>query len=47
MVKLMDKISEEHPDARDDLKELFLGLQIINNKYVLKRYREFKTKEAK
>ena len=44
MGKLMNKISEAHPDTLDDLKELFFGLQIINNEYILKRNPVFDTK---
>jgi len=37
MLKLMDKILDRSPESVDDLKDLFTGLQIINNEYVLKR----------
>lgn len=47
MGELMNKISEDHPDITDDLKELFLGLQIINNEYVLKRNPIFGVEQAK
>lgn len=47
MGELMDKISEDRPDIMGDLKELFLGLQIINNEYVLKRNPIFGAEQAK
>lgn len=42
MLKLMDEVSEKSPECLEILKELNLGLQIINNEYILKRYPEFK-----
>ncbi len=36
MMRTMDKILERSPESMDDLKELFIGLQIINNQHVLK-----------
>lgn len=41
MIKIMDKLLEKHPDSEKELKELFLGVQILNNEYVLKSHPEF------
>ena len=43
MTDLMNKVANEHPDTTDLLKELFLGLQIVNNEYVLLSHPYFKT----
>lgn len=43
MTDLMNKVSNEHPDTTDLLKKLFLGLQIVNNEYVLPSHPYFKT----
>jgi hypothetical protein len=43
MTDLMNKVANEHPDTTDLLKELFLGLQIVNNEYVLPSHPYFKT----
>lgn len=37
MTNLIGKMKEKCPHCADDLKELDLGLQIINNEYVLKK----------
>lgn len=42
MGKILNKLSEEHSECTNDLKELYTGLQIINNEYVLKSYPGFK-----
>lgn len=42
MGNLMNDISEKYPDTADVLKELFLGLQIVNNEYVLPNHPYFK-----
>lgn len=34
MGKIMDKLLEKHPDSEQELKELFLGVQILNNEYM-------------
>lgn len=47
MGELMDKTSEDRPDIMVDLKELFLGLQIINNEYVLKHNPIFGAEQSK
>lgn len=39
----VNKVANEHPDTTDLLKELFLGLQIVNNEYVLPSHPYFKT----
>ncbi len=41
MGKIMDKLLEKYPDSEKELKELFLGVQILNNEYVLKSHPEF------
>ena len=41
MGKIMDKLLEKHPDSEQELKELFLGVQILNNEYILKSHPEF------
>lgn len=41
MGKIMDKLLEKYPDSEKELKELFLGVQILNNEYVLKNHPEF------
>ena len=43
MIDSMNKVSVEHPDTTDLLKELFLGLQIVNNEYVLPSHPDFET----
>ena len=37
----MGKIMDKHPDSEQELKELFLGVQILNNEYILKSHPEF------
>ena len=39
--KIMDKLLEKYPDSEQELKELFLGVQILNNEYILKSHPEF------
>lgn len=41
MGKIMDKLLEKHPGSEQELKELFLGVQILNNEYILKNHPEF------
>lgn len=41
MGKIMDKLLEKYPDSEQELKELFLGVQIPNNEYILKSHPEF------
>lgn len=41
MDKLLEKLLEKHPDSEQELKELFLGVQILNNEYILKSHPEF------
>lgn len=41
MGKIMDKLLEKYPNSKKELKELFLGVQILNNEYVLKNHPEF------
>ena len=41
MGKIMGKLLEKYPDSEKELKELFLGVQILNNEYVLKNHPEF------
>lgn len=41
MASLLNKISRDFPESTDDVKELLLGLQIINNEYVLNDHPEF------
>lgn len=41
MGKIMDKLLEKYPDSEQELKELFLGVQILNNEYILKSHPEF------
>lgn len=41
MGKIMDKLLEKHPGSEQELKELFLGVQILNNEYILKSHPEF------
>ena len=41
MCKIMDKLLEKYPDSEQELKELFLGVQILNNEYILKSHPEF------
>ena len=41
MGKIMDKLLEKYPDSEKELKELFLGVQILNIEYVLKSHPEF------
>ena len=41
MGKIMDKLLEKYSDSEKELKELFLGVQILNNEYVLKSHPEF------
>lgn len=41
MGKIMDKLLEKYPDSEKELKELFLGVQILNNEYILKSHPEF------
>lgn len=41
MGKIMDKLLEKYPDPEQELKELFLGVQILNNEYILKSHPEF------
>lgn len=36
MGKLAEQVCMKHPDIEGELKELFFGIQIINNEYVLK-----------
>ena len=40
MGKIMDKLLEKHPGSEQELKELFLGVQILNNEYILKSHPE-------
>lgn len=39
--KITDNLLEKHPDSEKELKELFLGVQILNNEYVMKSHPEF------
>lgn len=41
MGKIIDKLLEKYPDSEQELKELFLGVQILNNEYILKSHPEF------
>lgn len=41
MGKIMDKLLEKYPDSEQELRELFLGVQILNNEYILKSHPEF------
>lgn len=42
ITKVMDQIANKAPDAVTELKDIYVGLQIINNEYVLKAYPNFK-----
>nr|DAT01626.1 MAG TPA: hypothetical protein [Caudoviricetes sp.] len=37
---ILDDLLEKHPDSEKKLKELFLGVQILNNEYILKNHPE-------
>lgn len=37
MIQIMGAVGEKAPNCKKELSELFDGLQIINNEYVLKR----------